>query len=188
METKYIAVIDTETNWNDNIMSIGIAVAEKEKWQLVSAKYYIITPECKKGGMFSAVLETDKVKADIKDSRRNVIKDISEYLTSYNIDSIFAYNAKFDYSHLPELSDYHWFDIMRIAAYRQYNKSISENAECFKTGRLKKNYGVEPILRLLSGNICYSEVHNALCDAVDELKIMQYLKLDYNTYKCAAIN
>ena len=64
---------------------------------------------------------------------------------------------------------------MRLAAYKQYNHTIPRNAECCKTGKLKRNYGVEPILRNLSGEKRYVETHNALLDAVDELKIMKLL-------------
>ena len=32
---------------------------------------------------------------------------------------MFAYNANFDYKHLPELNSYIWVDIMKIAAYKQ---------------------------------------------------------------------
>ncbi len=42
-------------------------------------------------------------------------------------------------------------------------------------GRLRHGYGVEPILRLLSGNSAYRETHNALQDALDELTIMELL-------------
>ena len=42
-------------------------------------------------------------------------------------------------------------------------------------GRLRHGYGVEPILRLLSGNSAYRETHNALQDALDELAIMELL-------------
>jgi|GEM_PF-2501415 len=47
--------------------------------------------------------------------------------------------------------------------------------------KTKKNYGVEPIYRILSEDYSYFETHNALLDAFDELKIMQMLNL--NIYK-----
>lgn len=88
---------------------------------------------------------------------------------------MFAYNAAFDHNHMPELSRLDWFDIMRLAAYRQYNFRIPRSAECYGTGRLKRGYGVEPMLRLLSGDCGYQETHNALYDAMDELEIMRLL-------------
>jgi len=62
-----------------------------------------------------------------------------------------------------------------VAAYRQYNPAIPAWAECCGTGRLKRGYGVEPMLRILSGQSSYRETHNALEDALDELKIMELL-------------
>jgi hypothetical protein len=41
---------------------------------------------------------------------------------------------------------------------------------------------VEPILRMLSGNSNYCETHNAVLDALDELKIMQLLGHDLEKY------
>lgn len=72
------------------------------------------------------------------------------------------------------MKDYIWHDIMRIAAYRQYNPMIPTSAECCKTGRLKRGYGVENIMRMI-GNKDYIETHNALLDARDELEIMRLL-------------
>ena len=64
---------------------------------------------------------------------------------------------------------------MARAAYRQHNPKIPDWAECCTTGRLKRGYGVEPMLRLLSGNRDYRESHNALLDARDELEILRLL-------------
>ena len=36
---------------------------------------------------------------------------------------------------------------------------------------MKRGYGVESMLRLLSGNCAYRETHNGLLDALDELKM-----------------
>ena len=52
--TDKFAVIDTETNWNDQVMSIGIVVADEENWKKIDSKYYIIDPEYRVGGMFSS--------------------------------------------------------------------------------------------------------------------------------------
>lgn len=41
------AVIDTETTWAYKVMSIGIAIADGETQELITAGYYLITPECK---------------------------------------------------------------------------------------------------------------------------------------------
>lgn len=93
----------------------------------------------------------------------------------------------FDKNLLNELESYRWFDIMKIAAYRQYNDKIPASIECCKTGRMKQNYGVEPMMQLLSGNRRYTEVHNALYDAADELEIMWLLGKTLEEYTVAKI-
>ena len=115
------------------------------------------------------------------------MKDLRDFLKSNDVTDIFAYNAIFDYRHLPELQYLDWYDIMKLAAYRQYNPKIPYNADCCGTGRLKSGYGVESIYRMLSGNMRYSELHNALTDAVDELEIMRMLKHEFTVYSNAKI-
>ncbi len=184
---RRIVVIDTETNWNDEVMSIGLAVADADTFKCTDLRYYIIEPESLIGGMFSGVMHESGDIREIVSSRREAISDIKNYLKGQGIDSIFAYNARFDKGHLPELGGFEWFDIMRIAAYKQYNFGIPENAECCKTGRLKRGYGVEDILRMIGDDCRYQEVHNAVRDAEDELMIMELLKHPLEIYDCARI-
>ncbi len=183
---SYIAVIDTETNWHDEVMSIGIAVADAVTLKCVDRRYYIFEPECMIGGIFSNVLYKCDVEA-VKCSRDRAMSDIGEYLMEMEVQKIFAYNAKFDYNHLPELKGFEWFDIMRLAAYKQYNDAIPPELPCCKTGRLKSNYGVEPIMRMLTGNSRYYETHNAVLDAMDELKIVELLGHGIEVYECARL-
>lgn len=184
---SYFAVIDTETNWDNEVMSIGIVIAESLSFEEISSKYYIISPECDRGGMYSFALKRKGVKVSLKKTRDNVVSDLTNELKKFNVDLVFAYNAAFDYNHMPELHDYKWFDIMKLAAYRQYNKALSEYDEYCATGRLKRNYGVESIMRLL-WDYRYCEKHNAICDAVDELKIMKLLGYGIDAYDHAQIN
>ena len=46
------AVIDTETNWADQVMSIGTVVADVDTFELIAAKYHILPIECEIGGMY----------------------------------------------------------------------------------------------------------------------------------------
>lgn len=47
----------------------------------------------------------------------------------------------FDCKHLSELQIYNWYDIMRLAAYKQYNGKIPSDAEIYSTCKLKRGYG-----------------------------------------------
>ena len=181
------AVIDTETNWNDEVMSIGIVIADGGTKEKIAAKYYIIDPEYRVGGMFSSELRTTEKEAHIA-GRKQALGELKWWMDSYRVQKLFAYNASFDKKHLPEYSEYQWYDIMRLAAYRQYNKAIPDSAECCKTGRLKRGYGVEDILQMLSRNKRYRETHNAVTDAEDELKIMRLLGYEISVYDIALIS
>ncbi len=182
------AVIDTETTWNDEVMSIGVVTADAKDFRLLDRRYYILTPFKYHGGMYTYALYAGNIRPDLESKRELIISELTAFLKNNKITSILAYNALFDYGHLPELSFFDWFDIMKIAAYRQYNSKIPEDADCFKTGRLKRGFGVESIYRMLSGDNSYQELHNALTDAKDELTIMKLLGVEFETYKSAQIN
>lgn len=168
------AVIDTETNWADQVMSIGTVIADSHTFRPIDSKYHILPLECLVGGMYENTLFIDTPVRPILCTRAEAIQDLWDWFGHYNVQALFAYNACFDRNHLPELRCFRWHDIMRLAAYRQYNVKIPA-ADCCATGRLKRGYGVEPMLRLLSGNRTYHESHNAWFDAFDELTIMQLL-------------
>ena len=181
-----IAVIDTETTWSDQVMSIGAVVANDWNYGLIASKYFIIDPCYKVGGMFSHCLpRPDRKKAAVC-TRADAMRKLRDWFGEFDIGSLYAYNATFDKGHLPELGDYRWHDIMRIAAYNQYNKKITPDIECCRSGRMKRGYGVEPITRMLTGRY-YAETHNALQDAIDELRIMELLGLDIEVYEKARL-
>lgn len=180
------AVIDTETNWNDEVMSIGLVIADEGTKEKIDSIYYIIDPEYRVGGMYSHELRFGEKTARVK-SRKQALKEIKEWLDAYDVRKLFAYNAHFDKNHLPEYAGYEWYDIMRLAAYRQYNWAIPGFADCYGTGRLKRGYGVENVLKMLRNNERYSETHNAVLDAEDELEIMQLLGHEIRVYDIARI-
>lgn len=181
------AVIDTETNWNDAVMSIGIVIADARTKKKVDSIYYILDPEYKVGGMYFNELRPNEKNVRIA-SRKQALKEIKEWMDSYKIQKLFAYNAAFDKNHLPEYSKYQWYDIMRLAAYRQYNHAIPSTADCYKTGKLKRGYGVEEVLKMLRKNKNYSETHNAVFDALDELEIIRLLGHKLDVYDIALIS
>ncbi|NJP41294.1 hypothetical protein HCH52_09555 [Oscillospiraceae bacterium HV4-5-C5C] len=181
------AVIDTETTWDDAVMSIGIVVANANTFEVIDKKYYILTPYKNQGGMYTAALYAGGTIPDLEGSRETALNDLLCFLATHKVDTIFAYNASFDYQHLPELRQHKWFDIMKLAAYRQYNPRIPSYADCYGTGRLKRGYGVESIYRMLSDDFEYCELHNALTDAMDELEIMRLLNLELDCYGWARI-
>lgn len=169
-------VIDTETNWADQVMSIGTVIADDRTFAVIDSKYHILPIECQIGGMYENTLFIETPVQPILCTRSEAIADLRGWFHCYGVSSIFAYNACFDRNHLPELRDFDWYDIMRLAAYRQHNPKIPADADCCSTGRLKRGYGVEAMLRLLSNNRTYHESHNAFFDAFDELEIMRLLR------------
>ncbi len=187
---QYIAVLDTETNINDAVMSIGIVIADSISYKPVEKYYYIISPECNSFGLYSDRLfigNYDDCKVETCNKNVALGKIISNF-KKYDVKLIFAYNASFDHSHLIELSQYTWYDIMKIAAYKQYNPKLPPNADYCKSGRIKPSYSAETIYRIMSQNRFYNEMHNAIFDAVDELKIMEMIGLDIKKYEPARID
>lgn len=170
----YFAVIDTETNWENALMSIGTVIADCDTFEVVKVRYHVIAPAWEIGGMFADVLFDNKLKT-ILCTKNEAMTDLLCLLKEYGVRSVFAYNAAFDRRLMPKLRAFDWYDIMSFAAYKQYNRKITDWDDCYKTGRLKHGYGVEAMLRRLSGDDTYCETHNALYDALDELEIMRLL-------------
>jgi hypothetical protein len=181
------AVIDTETTWGDDVMSIGTVIADAETFELLDRRYYILTPFKSHGGMYSHALYASGIQPDLEGPRETAMSELGRFLAGHDVATIFAYNAAFDHRHLPELSHLAWYDIMRMAAYRQHNPKIPHCADCYGTGRLKRGYGVESIYRMLSEDPRYCELHNALTDAIDELEIMRMLNHEVGSYALARI-
>jgi len=177
-----IVVIDTETTWSDKVMSIGLVIADGRTYEVLDSRYYLLSPECNQSGMYSSVLRISGTPKEIEGSRTQVMKNLEKWLQANKVGVIMAYNAKFDKNHLPELGDYVWCDIMKLAAYKQFNRMIADDLPLCKSGRLKTGYGVEPTYRRLSGNKKYFEKHNAWWDAKDELQIVVMLKHPLEVY------
>ena len=175
-EPGIIAVLDTETNFGDEVMSIGAVIADGKTFDLLDEHYVILKDESKRGGMFSSALY-DTTKEPIVCNRKKAISGLKKWLDDNHVQKVFAYNAFFDYNHLPEMSNYEWFDIMKLAANVHYNQFIPADADVYKSGKLKRGYGVEAICRMVTENEGYCEKHNALEDARDELTIMKKLDL-----------
>jgi hypothetical protein len=176
------AVIDTETSWRDQVMSIGTVIADSGSFQLLDARYHVLPEEYAIGGMYENAVFMDTPMPPIQCSRADALRDIKGWLRSHGVTALFAYNACFDRNHLPELCTFAWHDIMRLAAYRQHNPCIPADAPCCATGRMKRGYGVEAMLRILSGNCTYRETHNAIFDAMDELEVMRLLAHPLDAY------
>ena len=171
----YFAVIDTETNWRNQVMSIGTEAVDVHGFAGAGSKYQVLTPEVTGGGMYQDAVWMEEAGEPMVCTRRQAMTELLTWFRELGIRDVFAYNANFDRNHLPELAGLRWHDIMAKAAYRQYNRALPASAEYCSTGRLKRGYGVEPMLRLLSRNRTYRESHNAILDAMDELEIMRLL-------------
>lgn len=188
MSNNYFAVIDVETNWSQKMMSVGMVIADSEQFVAVDKLYFIISPEYQEGGYFSNALRNISDKLTIVCSRAEAISRLQNVLSTYGVESICAYNAKFDYRFLPELHNYTWRDIMCVAANLHTNDKLPKNEDYFSTGLLRRK-SFERIMRLVYWQ-GYTEGHNALGDAVDELQLMQIInqKLEvYTEYKPSSV-
>lgn len=183
-----VAVLDVETTWSDKVMSIGIVSMDiagdgTVDRKSVKSKYFMIMPAIVEGGMFSNALRIKALKDTKAVSYAEAITTVRQILDASGISEIYAYNASFDKNHLPELRGYRWYDIMKVAPYSQYNPAIQKKGlPCYSSGKLKSGYGVEAMLRLMTGDPSYRETHNAYYDALDEAAIMAKLAQPLSVY------
>ncbi|SFH91456.1 hypothetical protein SAMN04487830_11273 [Pseudobutyrivibrio sp. OR37] len=185
--TNTFAVIDIETNFMDQVISLGVVIADKTNMHELWSGYYIVNSLYETPSMYGNMLFLENIKEPIIDSRPNIMAIIKNQLEAYGTDRLLAYCGKFDYDRLPELSNYSWCDIADIAAYKQYNEQIPNNISLCATGKIKKGFKVSDMMHYL-GEINYTETHNALGDALDELRMVKLLGLDISIYDEAFIN
>lgn len=178
----YFAVIDVETNWNNEMMSVGVVIGDAVEFAEADKRYYVIYPECDVGGMYSHVLRNVDKELIVDCTRKEAIISIKRLLAQYNVKDILAYNAPFDYKCLPELRDYVWRDILPIAANRNFNDKLPDNCEYYSTGLLKRGRGVENVMRLIYSR-GFTELHNGLTDALDELHLMRLINQPLSVYR-----
>lgn len=86
-----IAVIDTETNWVDQVMSIGTVLADSETFRPLDARYYLFPAECQIGGMYEKALCLPTPAAPISLPREKAMADIALWLRKQRVQAIFAY-------------------------------------------------------------------------------------------------
>lgn len=166
-----LAIIDTETGdelaKNDTLVSIGVVIVDENLNILDS--YYSNVINNAKFIMYGSMLNMAEIPPKSLDMVRS---ETSDLLKKYNVDTLMAYNASFDRrvltnAEFPIISN--WSDIMKVARNVKYNTNIPKESVTYKTGSLKKGYGVDEMLEHITD---ISEAHNALTDAYDELLIL----------------
>ena len=99
------AVIDTETNWADRVMSIGTVVADSSSFSVLDEKYHVLVPETAVGGMYDSVLFLEEAGQPILCTRSQAMEQLNIWFRQLGVGDIFAYNAAFDRNHLPEFRE-----------------------------------------------------------------------------------
>lgn len=184
---KNIVVIDVETNYQNEVFSVGVVIADSTNFKSIDKKYWIIKNNLKVGGMYArnilAPLPLEfREETIFLETRKEMIVYLIKFLKYYEVKNWFSY-TKFDFRHLPELhKSFKHNDISIFAKNKQFNKYIPLNAETSKNGELKRGWKAEDIYRMLTKDENYFETHNALLDAIDELRIMELLNLDIETF------
>ncbi|MEG3825642.1 hypothetical protein MOV3098_00130 [Mesomycoplasma ovipneumoniae] len=184
---KYIAVIDVETNYDSEIFSVGVVIADSANFQWFDKKYWVIKNNWKVGGMyihktFVPLPLEFREEINVVQTHKEMITQLIRFLKSYKVKNWFSYTT-FDFKHLPELhKSFEHNDISIFAKSKQFNKHIPLSAELTKNGDLKRGWNAQDIYRMLTKDQSYIETHNALLDAMDELQIMELLDLDIETF------
>ncbi|WP_341508003.1 hypothetical protein [Mesomycoplasma ovipneumoniae] len=184
---KYIAVIDVETNYDSEIFSVGVVIADSANFQWFDKKYWVIKNNWKVGGMyihktFAPLPLEFREEINVVQTHKEMITQLIRFLKSYKVKNWFSYTT-FDFRHLPELhKSFEHNDISIFAKSKQFNKHIPLSAVTTKKGDLKSGWNAQNIYRMLTKDEGYIETHNALLDAMDELQIMELLGLDIETF------
>ena len=87
------AVIDTETNWADRVMSIGTVIADEDTFEPLEACYHVLPEECAIGGMYEHALFLPTAPQPILCARGEALADLRTRFLRHGVTAIFAYNA-----------------------------------------------------------------------------------------------
>ena len=87
-----IAIIDTETNYRNEVISIGVVIANIDTFQTIDKRYYVVYPECIRNAMYSASLYLEGAMNYLyknkKVYREEAINDLINTLESHRVYSI----------------------------------------------------------------------------------------------------
>lgn len=206
-----VAVIDVETTWRDEVMSIGAVIVDtQDKYRILEIAYWLVTPFCYQPAMFSRAIDLSMVKersffykkgnrvldsvTEKEDSFEKCIAGLQALLDCHDVSSCFAYNGHFDKRHLLDIDGVAWFDLVVPFTSYDLNPYISsqkippENLGVGKAGlRLVKEYSFFNIMRYIPGCKRYYETHNGCVDAFEEAMAMQMMKLPRDEYRISWI-
>ena len=85
------------------------------------------------------------------------------------------------------MQNYHWYDIIKVAAHKQYNYKLPDNLMFNDQGRLLYKCNIKDLMEILTKTYFYYTNH-ALYDTLDIARIMKIVDLNINVYDCAKIN
>lgn len=182
-----IAIIDAKLNFIDEIISIGIAIVDAKTFEIKTAEYFLVPEELIIDGFNNGNITIAHTYQTYFGAHKDIENHIRKLLNQYNITNIYTFNGKFIYSKLTGLQKYHWYDIMKVAAYKQYNYKLPDNLMFNDQGRLLYKCNIKDLMEILTKTYFYYTNH-ALYDVLDETKMMKLLDLNINVYDCAKMN
>ena len=170
---EYFAVLDASFTWDNELMSFGVAIADKYSMKPVAAEYYIIESAARKSGPDSDGLY-HTTQRPVSGTRQFVMQQFVRLLYRYKVNDIFTYSRHDrEYWNFKWINNLVWHDI-------EYMTS-----EIVKQRRLMlapSDLNRERMHRIITGKMA-SGIDNALTDAVEELTMLQKSKLSYPRIK-----
>ena len=79
------AVIDTETNWENDVMSIGIVIAEDEQFEAIDYKYIILDEAARVGGMYTYAMLLKGQNPELL-KKKKAIEAIKAFLDTHGVE------------------------------------------------------------------------------------------------------
>ena len=182
-----IAILDAKTNFIDNIISIGVSIVNAKTFEVKTAEYFLIPEELIVDGLNNNNVNIHHIYKTYFGAQKDVENHIRKLLNQYGITNIYTFNGKFIYKQLTGLQNYHWYDIIKVAAHKQYNYKLPDNLMFNDQGRLLYKCNIKDLMEILTKTYFYYTNH-ALYDTLDIARIMKIVDLNINVYDCAKIN
>ena len=182
-----IAIIDAKLNFIDEIISIGIAIVDAKTFKVKTAEYFLVPEELIIDGFNNDNITIAHTYQTYFGAHKDIENHIRKLLNQYNITNIYTFNGKFIYRKLAGLQKYHWYDIIKVAAYKQYNYKLPDNLMFNDQGRLLYKCNIKDLMEILTKTYFYYTNH-ALYDTLDIARMMSLIDLPIEQYGFSKIN
>lgn len=175
-----VAVLRTMTNSEGSLCAVGVVITNTADWRPIAEYRYVIAPEAETADQDVLFLPVEKDCICTSCRSEHLLFRLKQMLSEEKVQYIVSYGSSARFF-LPGI-DLPWLDIQNVSAYRKYNPFIPKKAKLYRNGRMKSGYGMEAMMRIVTGDKSYIRTGNPVRDCEADLCILERIHPDLGTF------